>query len=53
MTEAGKQKNEEVGAKARHCKGIGLRTTYVYGLADNGWTRSSLPPTHSFLPLPC
>ena len=27
MTEAGKQKNEEVGAKARHCKGIGLRIT--------------------------
>lgn len=28
-------KNKEVGTKARHCKGIGLRTTHVYGLADS------------------
>lgn len=53
MTKWVKKKTEEVGAKARHCKGIDLRTTHVYGLADNGWTRSSLPPTHSLLPLPC
>ena len=46
-------KNQEVRTKARHCDGIGLRNTHVYGLADNGWTRSSLlehslPPTHTF-----
>lgn len=40
----------QVGAKARHCQGIGLRSANVCGLADHAslFLEHPLPPTHTF-----